>query len=83
MRAGGEIGKEIISLLNYYRCLNFLLDYCPNFVYVFQLQRSHPETSDSSEGAEVNGEEEKKKKKKKKEKKHKKHKSSETGSEVR
>ena len=48
------------------------------------LQRGHPETSDSSEGAEVNGEEEeKRKKKKKKEKKHKKHKSNETGSEVR
>ena len=47
------------------------------------LQRGHPETSDSSEGAEVNGEEEeKRKKKKKKEKKHKKHKSNETGSEV-
>ena len=43
------------------------------------VQRGHPETSDSSEGAEVNGEEKKKKKKKK----HKKHKSSETGSEVR
>ena len=47
------------------------------------MQRGHPETSDSSEGAEVNGEEEKKKKKKKKEKKHKRHKSTETGSEVR
>lgn len=46
------------------------------------LQRVRPETSDSSEGAEVNGGEEKKKKKKKKEKKQKKQKSSETGSEV-
>lgn len=53
-----------------------ILSVCAN------LQRGHPETSDSSEGAEVNGEEEKKKKKKKKERKHKKHKSTETGSEV-